>query len=166
MCIVLGILILALLAYIVYLYASYYRIEDNQELVVEAPVDDTTTGAAAVLATGTEYSAVTFGSKVITSIPFRVAPLKSPSKTVPSLFVIAPVNVPPLMVPLLSFMTSFLNVPFRMVPVLVTLPWNSVLPAAPSLPVIVPVPYSLPFVTVPDISPPSAFRMPTFVTSV
>ena len=49
MCIVLGILILALLAYIVYLYASYYRIEDNQELVVEAPVDDTTTGAAAVL---------------------------------------------------------------------------------------------------------------------
>ena len=60
MCIVLGILILALLAYIVYLYASYYRIEDNQELVVEAPVDDTTTGAAAVLATGTEYSAVTY----------------------------------------------------------------------------------------------------------
>ena len=42
--IVLGILILALLAYIVYLYASYYRIEDNQELVVEAPVDDTATG--------------------------------------------------------------------------------------------------------------------------
>ena len=59
-CIVLGILILALLAYIVYLYASYYRIEDNQELVVEAPVDDTTTGAAAVLATDTEYSAVTY----------------------------------------------------------------------------------------------------------
>ena len=58
--IVLGILILALLAYIVYLYASYYRIEDNQELVVEAPVDDTTTGAAAVLATDTEYSAVTY----------------------------------------------------------------------------------------------------------
>ena len=53
-CIVLGILILALLAYIVYLYASYYRIEDNQELVVEAPVDDTTTGAAAVLDTDTE----------------------------------------------------------------------------------------------------------------
>ena len=60
MCIVLGILILALLAYIVYLYASYYRIEDNQELVVEAPVDDTTTGAAAVLATDTEYSALTY----------------------------------------------------------------------------------------------------------
>ena len=60
MCILLGILILALLAYIVYLYASYYRIEDNQELVVEAPVDDTTTGAAAVLATDTEYSAVTY----------------------------------------------------------------------------------------------------------
>ena len=60
MCIVLGILILALLAYIVYLYASYYRIEDNQELVVEAPVDDITTGAAAVLATDTEYSAVTY----------------------------------------------------------------------------------------------------------
>lgn len=58
--IVLGILILALLAYIVYLYASYYRIEDNQELVVEAPVDDTTTGAATVLATDTEYSAVTY----------------------------------------------------------------------------------------------------------
>ena len=108
------------------------------------------------------------GSKVITSIPFRVvAPLKSPSKTVPSLFVIVPVNVPPLMVPLLSFMTSFLNVPFRMVPVLVTLPWNSVLPAAPALPVIVPLPYSLvSFVIVPAISPPSAFRMPTFVTSV
>ena len=48
MCIVLGILILALLAYIVYLYASYYRIEDNQELVVEAPVDDTTSSWTAV----------------------------------------------------------------------------------------------------------------------
>ena len=56
----LGILILALLAYIVYLNASYYRSEDNQELVVEAPVDDTTTGAAAALATDTEYSAVTY----------------------------------------------------------------------------------------------------------
>ena len=107
------------------------------------------------------------GSKVITSIPFRVAPLKSPSKTVPSLFVIAPVNVPPLMVPLLSFMTSFVNVPFRMVPLLVALSWNLVLPAAPSLPVIVPVPYLLvSFVIVLAISPPSAFRMPTFVISV
>ena len=58
--IVLGILILVLLAYIVYLYASYYRLEDNQELVVEAPVDDTATGANAVLSTDTEYSALTY----------------------------------------------------------------------------------------------------------
>ena len=58
--IVLGILVLVLLAYIVYLYASYHRIEDNQELVVEAPVDDTTTGAKAVLSTNTEYSALTY----------------------------------------------------------------------------------------------------------
>ena len=36
MCIVLGILILALLAYIVYLYASYYRIEvkDSEERLI------------------------------------------------------------------------------------------------------------------------------------
>ena len=72
MCIVLGILILALLAYIVYLYASYYRIEDNQELVVEAPVDDTTTGAAAVLATDTEYSAVTYNIGFGAYLPHRL----------------------------------------------------------------------------------------------
>ena len=63
-----------------------------------------------------------FGLKVITSIPLRVAPLKSPPETVPSLFVTVPVNVPPAMVPLLLFMTSPVNVPFSMEPLLVTLP--------------------------------------------
>ena len=58
--IVLGILILALSAYIVYLYASYHRIEDNQALVVEAPADDTSKGAETVLSTDTEYSALTY----------------------------------------------------------------------------------------------------------
>ena len=58
--IVLGILVLVLVAYIVYLYASYHRIEDNQALVVEAPADDTSTGANAVLSTDTEYSALTY----------------------------------------------------------------------------------------------------------
>lgn len=58
--IVLGILILILSAYIVYLYGSYHRIEDYQALVVEAPADDTATGAKAVLTTDAEYSALTY----------------------------------------------------------------------------------------------------------
>ena len=98
-----------------------------------------------------------FGSKVITSIPFRVALLKSPPEIVPSLFSTVPVNVPPLMVPLLSFMTSFVNVPFRMVPLLVTLLLNVVLRFKSS-----PVIWSL-FVNSPLTVPPSAFSVVLFV---
>ena len=51
-----GILVLVLVVYIGYLFASYHRIEDNLELEVEKPaegnVDET-------LKTGTEYSALT-----------------------------------------------------------------------------------------------------------
>ena len=50
-----GILVLVLVVYIGYLFASYHRIEDNLELEVEKPaegnVDET-------LKTGTEYSAL------------------------------------------------------------------------------------------------------------
>ena len=52
-----GILVLVLVVYIGYLFASYHRIEDNLELEVEKPaegnVDET-------LKTGTEYSALTY----------------------------------------------------------------------------------------------------------
>ncbi len=54
-----GILVLVLVVYIGYLFASYHRIEDNLELEVEVEkpaegnVDET-------LKTGTEYSALTY----------------------------------------------------------------------------------------------------------
>ena len=51
--IVLGVLVLVVAAYLVYLLVSYHRIEDNQELVVEAPADDTSTVANAALSTDT-----------------------------------------------------------------------------------------------------------------
>ena len=58
--IVLGILVLTVAAYLIYLLVSYHRIEDNQELVVEAPADNTSTVANAALSTDTEYSALTY----------------------------------------------------------------------------------------------------------
>ncbi len=57
-----GIVILAIVvvlaAYIIYLYASYYRIEDNKELQVETVSDSTQAGDA--LTTGEKYSALTY----------------------------------------------------------------------------------------------------------
>ena len=59
---VIGIIILAIVvvlaAYIIYLYASYHRIEDNQELQVETISDNTSSGDA--LTTGEKYSALTY----------------------------------------------------------------------------------------------------------
>ena len=37
--IIIGILVIALLAYLIYLYASYHRIEDNLPLEVESRVE-------------------------------------------------------------------------------------------------------------------------------
>ena len=59
---VIGIIILAIVlilaAYIIYLYASYHRIEDNQELQVETISDNTSAGDS--LTTGEKYSALTY----------------------------------------------------------------------------------------------------------
>ena len=54
--IIIGILVIALLAYLIYLYASYHRIEDNLPLEVESRVEQ----ADAKLTTGKEYSALTY----------------------------------------------------------------------------------------------------------
>ena len=83
------------------------------------------------------------GSKVITSVPLRLAWLKSPPKISP-LLLTSPVNVPHSMMLLLP--SSFL--------LLITLPENLV----PPLPVIVPEGYLSPFITLPAISPPLANR--------
>lgn len=57
-----GIIILAIVlilaVYIIYLYASYHRIEDNQELQVETISDNTSLGDA--ITTGEKYSALTY----------------------------------------------------------------------------------------------------------
>ena len=59
---VIGIIILAIVlilaGYIIYLYASYHRIEDNQELQVETISDNTSLGDA--ITTGEKYSALTY----------------------------------------------------------------------------------------------------------
>ncbi len=59
---VIGMIILAvvvvLAAYIIYLFASYHRIEDNQELQVETISDSISSGD--VLTTGEKYSALTY----------------------------------------------------------------------------------------------------------
>lgn len=52
--IILGIIILALIGYIIYLFASYHRIEDNLPLEVESHAAD------AELTTEKEYSALTY----------------------------------------------------------------------------------------------------------
>ena len=54
--IIIGILVIALLAYLIYLYASYHRIEDNLPLEVESHAEQ----ADAKLTTGKEYSALTY----------------------------------------------------------------------------------------------------------
>ena len=54
--IIIGILVIVLLAYLIYLYASYHRIEDNLPLEVESRVEQ----ADAKLTTGKEYSALTY----------------------------------------------------------------------------------------------------------
>ena len=66
--IILGVLLAVLAAYIVYLYASYHRIEDNLELQAEAPSDSAQTGKESedksltgnTLTTETTYSALTY----------------------------------------------------------------------------------------------------------
>ena len=56
---VIGIIILVTLAaYIIYLYASYHRIEDNKELQVETISDNTSAGDS--LTAGEKYSALTY----------------------------------------------------------------------------------------------------------
>ena len=52
--IILGIIILALIGYIIYLFASYHRLEDNLPLEVESHAAD------AELTTEKEYSALTY----------------------------------------------------------------------------------------------------------
>ena len=54
--IIIGILVIVLLAYLIYLYVSYHRIEDNLPLEVESRVEQ----ADAKLTTGKEYSALTY----------------------------------------------------------------------------------------------------------
>ena len=54
--IIIGILVIVLLAYLIYLYASYHRIEDNLPLEVESRAEQTD----AKLTTGKEYSALTY----------------------------------------------------------------------------------------------------------
>ena len=54
--IIIGILAIVLLAYLIYLYASYHRIEDNLPLEVESRAEQTD----AKLTTGKEYSALTY----------------------------------------------------------------------------------------------------------
>lgn len=56
--IIIAVILLALAAYIIYLYASYHRIPDNQELTVETVSDEDK--AADELTTGKKYSALTY----------------------------------------------------------------------------------------------------------
>ena len=55
---VIGIILLLLLGYIIYLYVSYHRIPDNQELTVETISEDNK--EADQLTTGKKYSALTY----------------------------------------------------------------------------------------------------------
>ena len=47
-----------LIGYIIYLYASYHRIEDNKKLKVESRIEQSK--ASEKLSTGKEYSALTY----------------------------------------------------------------------------------------------------------
>lgn len=61
-----GIILAALVCYIIYLFASYHRIEDNLALTVEKPAEKETSGgqekdeAMDLLTVGKEYTAVTY----------------------------------------------------------------------------------------------------------
>ena len=55
--IIILVIVLTLAAYIIYLYASYHRIEDNKELQVETISDNTSAGDT--LTAGENYSALT-----------------------------------------------------------------------------------------------------------
>lgn len=54
---VLAAILVILLAYVIYLYAAYHRIPDNQELTVEVPKEQAHTAS---LTTGQTYSALTY----------------------------------------------------------------------------------------------------------
>lgn len=56
--IIILVIVLTLAAYIIYLYASYHRIEDNKELQVETISDNTSAGDS--LTAGEKYSALTY----------------------------------------------------------------------------------------------------------
>lgn len=56
--IIILVIVLTLAAYIIYLYASYHRIEDNKELQVETISDNTSAGDP--LTAGEKYSALTY----------------------------------------------------------------------------------------------------------
>ena len=64
--IIAGIILVALVCYIIYLFASYHRIEDNLALTVEKPAEKETSGgqekdeAMDLLTVGKEYTAVTY----------------------------------------------------------------------------------------------------------
>ena len=64
--IIAGIILAALVCYIIYLFASYHRIEDNLALTVEKPAEKETSGgqekdeAMDLLTVGKEYTAVTY----------------------------------------------------------------------------------------------------------
>lgn len=55
-----GVILLALIAYIIYLYASYHRIEDNLALEVEPAPDSAAAQYNFALTAGQEYSALTY----------------------------------------------------------------------------------------------------------
>ena len=56
--IILLVILLVLVAYIIYLYATYHRIEDNKKLTVETVSEEAKAGDS--LTTGKEYSALTY----------------------------------------------------------------------------------------------------------
>ena len=53
--VLLGFIVVIVLGYIIYLYASYHRIEDNKSLSVESHTETKQT-----LTTGKQYSAITY----------------------------------------------------------------------------------------------------------
>ena len=53
--VLLGFIVVIVLGYIIYLYASYHRIEDNKSLSVESHTE-----TKQILTTGKQYSAITY----------------------------------------------------------------------------------------------------------
>ena len=56
--IAIAVIVVVLIGYIIYLYASYHRIEDNKKLKVESRIEQSK--ASEKLSTGKEYSALTY----------------------------------------------------------------------------------------------------------